>query len=53
MERGDSKKKANMKAAYMSLSERQSNLSFVLLFNALTFVSLFDQAIIQSDPFSE
>ena len=44
MERGDLKKKVNIKAAYMSLSEIQSNLSFVLLFNALTFVSVFDQA---------
>ena len=44
VERGDSKKKANMKAAYMSLSEIESNFGFALLFNALTFVSVFDHS---------
>ena len=40
MERGDSKKKANIKAAYMSLSGIQRNPNFVLLFNALMLASL-------------
>ena len=45
MERGDLKKKVNIKDAYMSLSEIQSNLSFVLLFNALTLVLVLDQGM--------
>ena len=40
MKRGDSKKKANIKAADMSLSGIQQNPNFVLLFNALILGSL-------------
>ena len=53
MERGDSKEKANMKALICPYQRYNQTLSYIVPFNALTFVSVFDKECIQNGPFNE